>query len=557
MAEIKNTCKETPAPKARCFMSFALLTTFLWTGISHGLEADPPQQTAYLKASNTDAGDRFGRIAISGDTLVAGAGNEDSNATGINGDQSNNSAGDAGAVYVFVRDGMTWSQQAYLKASNTDATDYFGSVAISGDTLVVGASGEDSNAKGINGDETNNSADRAGAVYVFVRNGTTWSQQAYLKASNTSAGDGFGSGAAISGETLVIAATGQGGNATNINGIQSKNTATGSGAVYVFTRDGTTWTQEAFIKASETTTGDNFGSSLAISGNTIVVGAKSKSAAYVFERSDTTWAQQATLKASNSSRSDQFGWTVGISGDKIIVGARFEESNATGINGDQSNNSADAAGAVYVFVRDGMTWSQQTYLKASNTDAGDTFAKVAISGDTLVVAAETESSNAVGINGDQSDNSAEESGAVYVFESQSFTINSGLNDAWYNPLTDGQGFFVTVFPDIGKVFLSWFTYDTEFPAMNATANLGDPGHRWLTAFGSYADNQAVMNISITSGGIFDSDTDVENVEDGTIILTFEDCNSGTVEYDIPSINRQGTVTIQRIANDNIALCEAL
>jgi plastocyanin len=148
-------------------------------------------------------------------------------------------------------------------------------------------------------------------------------------------------------------------------------------------------------------------------------------------------------------------------------------------------------------------------------------------------------------------------GTITVEASAAFTINAGLNDAWYNPLTDGQGFFVTVFPDIEIVFLAWFTFDTELPPMDATANPGYAGHRWLTAIGSYVDNQAVMNINITSGGIFDSDTDVENVEDGTIILTFEDCNSGTVEYDIPSINRQGTVPIQRIANDNIALCEAL
>jgi len=142
-----------------------------------------------------------------------------------------------------------------------------------------------------------------------------------------------------------------------------------------------------------------------------------------------------------------------------------------------------------------------------------------------------------------------------------FSINAGLNDAWYNPLTDGQGFFVTVFPDIKKVFLAWFTFDTELPPMNATANLGYAGHRWLTAIGSYVDNEVVMNISITTDGIFDNDAEVQNTDppgsDGTIILTFDNCNSATVEYDIPSINRQGIVPIQRIANDNIVLCEAL
>ena len=140
-------------------------------------------------------------------------------------------------------------------------------------------------------------------------------------------------------------------------------------------------------------------------------------------------------------------------------------------------------------------------------------------------------------------------------------INAGLNDAWYNPLTSGQGFFITVFPDLGFVSLAWFTYDTELPPEGATANLGDPGHRWFTALGPIVDNQVIMNIEMTSGGLFDSATVIQRTDppgsDGTIILTFTSCNSGTVEYDIPSINRQGVVPIERVAGDNISLCEAL
>jgi len=152
-------------------------------------------------------------------------------------------------------------------------------------------------------------------------------------------------------------------------------------------------------------------------------------------------------------------------------------------------------------------------------------------------------------------------GTITVEASAAFTINAGLNDAWYNPLTDGQGFFVTVFPDIKIVFLAWFTFDTELPPIDATANFGYAGHRWLTAIGSYVDNEVVMNISITTDGIFNNGAEVQNTDppgsDGTIILTFEDCSSGTVEYDMPSIGRQGIVPIQRIANDNEALCVAL
>ena len=140
-------------------------------------------------------------------------------------------------------------------------------------------------------------------------------------------------------------------------------------------------------------------------------------------------------------------------------------------------------------------------------------------------------------------------------------INAGLNDAWFNPETDGQGFFISIFPDLGAASLAWFTYDTALPADGVTANLGDPGHRWLTAVGPIVGNQVLMDIEFTSGGLFDTATEVQRTDppgsDGTIVLTFTSCNSGTAEYDIPSIGRQGTVPIQRVANDNIGLCEAL
>jgi len=140
-------------------------------------------------------------------------------------------------------------------------------------------------------------------------------------------------------------------------------------------------------------------------------------------------------------------------------------------------------------------------------------------------------------------------------------INPGINDAWYSPETSGQGFFITVFPDLGYVSLAWFTYDTELPPISATAILGDPGHRWLTALGPIEGNQVLMNVEMTSGGLFDAATEIQRTDppgsDGTILLKFDSCQSGTVEYDIPSVNRQGNIPIQRVANDNIALCEAL
>jgi len=393
-------------------------------------------QQAYLKASNAGSNDLFGwSVAISGDTVVVGADFESSNATGVNGDQSDNSASGAGAAYVFVRDGTNWSQQAYLKASNTGAGDIFGfSVAISGETIVIGARDEASNASGVNGNQSDDSAASAGAAYVFVRNGTNWIQQAYLKASNTGAGDTFGFSVAVWGDTVVIGAQGEASNAIGVNGSQTNNSAAESGAAYVFVRAGTNWVQQAYLKASNTGAIDLFGESVAVWGDLVVVSGyredsnatgvngnqtdnsiRDAGAAYVFRRSGTNWSQEAYLKASNSQADDQFGVMVAVFGDTVVVGAPVEDSNATGVNGDQNNNGTSSSGAVYVFVRNGTNWIQQAYLKASNTGGGDTFGfSVAVWGDTVVVGAQGESSNATGVNGDQNSNSARFAGAAYV-----------------------------------------------------------------------------------------------------------------------------------------------
>jgi len=401
------------------------------------LTIDPIAQQAYLKASNTGAGDGFGlSVAISGDTVVVGATSEASKATGVNGDGTDNSAVGAGAAYVFTRSGSQWSQQAYLKAFNTETVDQFGtSVAVSGDTVVVGAVWESSNATGIDGDGTDNSAFRAGAAYVFTRSGSQWSQQAYLKASNTGAGDEFGNSVAISGDTVVVGARGEASNATGVNGNETDNSAGVAGAAYVFTRSGSQWSQLAYLKASNTGAGDEFGNSVAISGDTVVVGARGEAsnatgvngnetdnsagvagAAYVFTRSGSQWSQQAYLKASNTETVDLFGYSVAILGDTVVVGAPGEASNATGVNGNGADNTAPQAGAAYVFTRSGSQWIQQSYLKASNAEAYDLFGySVAILGDTVVIGAPGEASNATGINGNGTDNSLGLAGAAYVF----------------------------------------------------------------------------------------------------------------------------------------------
>ena len=283
-------------------------------------------EQAYLKAFAAGTEDQFGfAVAVSGDTMIIGAPFEDSNATGINGDQSNNSSLDSGAAYIFQKDlaGM-WVQTAYLKASNANGGDEFGfAVALSGDTAVVTAWKEDSDSDEVNGDEDDNSATDSGAAYVFTRFNNTWTQQAYLKATNTEARDQFGNTVAISGDTIIVGALQEDSEASGVDGDEDSNTLTDAGAAYVFHREGTDWSPQGY------------------------------------------------LKASNPGANDRFGFFVGVSGDYAIVSAVNEDSDATGIDGEQTNNSASNAGAAYIFIRNGENWSQEAYLKGSNTGAGD------------------------------------------------------------------------------------------------------------------------------------------------------------------------------------------
>lgn len=446
------------------------------------------EQAVYGKASNTGRDDLFGRsLALLGDTLVVGAPGEDSSGIGVNGNQSDDGAANSGAVYIFQRDGSAWAQQAYIKASNAQPGDSFGtsvalsgdilavsalraggvgavyvfqqtsgswveqailfgsnvepednfgeSIALSGNTLVVGAPLEDSGAIGLNGNQQDNGTPDSGAVYVFGRTATFWLQEAYIKASNTDSGDLFGFAVALSGDTLAVSARNESSCARGVNGQQLDNACVLSGAVYVFQRADSRWAQQAYVKASNTFTLAQFGRSAALVGETLVVGATFEGssatgvngnqsdtsalgagAVYVFQRIGTMWSQRAYLKASNTEALDVFGAPVALSDEIVAVGAVSEDSAATGINRDQSNNGAMGAGAVYVFRRAGPTWIQEAYVKSSNTELGDLFgSSIALSGDTLVIAADQEDGGERGINRNQVDNRAEASGAVYVF----------------------------------------------------------------------------------------------------------------------------------------------
>jgi hypothetical protein len=439
----------------------------------------------YFKAHNSQTSDYFGQslsLSADGNTLAVGAKDEDSHATGTDGDQTNNDAHEAGAVYVFTRVSGIWTQQAYVKASNTGADDHFGeslSLSADGNTLAVGATGEDSHATGIGGDQTDNTKNASGAVYVFTRVGNKWTQQAYVKASNSRGASWFGTSLSLSenGNALAVGAYGEGSNATGVNGNQADQSSSLAGAVYLFTRTGDVWTQEAYLKASSTGAGDYFGGTLNLSadGNTLAVGAKNESssakgvnggeinnnapksgAIYIFTRVTGAWAQQAYLKASNTGVEDYFGETLSLSGDgnTLAVGAPWEDSNATVVNGDQTNNSASISGAVYVFTRVGGTWTQQAYLKGSETGLVSAFGSslsLSVDGNTLTVGAtgdgflSEDGGRLVSYSG---------AGAVYVFKRAATTwvqqeyvmaSNFGANDAFGSSVSlsgDGSVFAV-------------------------------------------------------------------------------------------------------------------
>jgi hypothetical protein len=394
-------------------------------------------QQAYVKASNTGGNDEFGyAIAVDGDVMAVGAYREDSSATGVGGNQGDNGAANSGAVYVFRRANGVWAQEAYVKASNSALGDFFGfSVAIAGDTLAVGAYLEDSAATGIGGNELDNSAPDSGAVYVFQRIGGVWGQQAYVKASNTDEGDGFGVSVALANDTLVVGAYLEDSAATGIGGDQQDDSAEDSGAAYVFTRAGGQWGQTAYVKASNTGETDQFGLRVALSGERFAASAMfedsaatgvdgdqlseaatNSGAVYLFAGSGSAWAQEAYVKAANTGAGDQFGIGIALAAETLAVGANQEDSGATGIDGDGFDDSAANSGAVYVFSTARGFWSQQAYVKASNTGIGDMFGiRVALAGDVLAVGASNEDSIATGVNGDQGDNGAANSGAAYVF----------------------------------------------------------------------------------------------------------------------------------------------
>jgi uncharacterized protein (TIGR03437 family) len=307
-------------------------------------------QQQQLVADDGSAGDIFGgAIALSGDTLIVGASQDD---IGENVDQ--------GSVYVFVRNGSTWMQQARLIANGGGANDRFGfSVAISGDVVVVGGFGRE---------------DYSGIAYIFTRRGSVWTQETLFYANDGVKGDRFGRAVAISGDDLLIGAPG-----ADINGRLNQ------GAIYIIRRTGSEWTQLGRLTAADGSAGDSFGSSVALSGGVAVIGAfnatvnlsENQGSAYIFSGGGSNWKEQQKLVPEGGAPYDAFGFSVAISGDSVIVGA-------------PANNRSIVLGkgSAFVFVRNGVAWSQQHRLVAADGEAADFFGRaVSIDGDVALVGA--------------------------------------------------------------------------------------------------------------------------------------------------------------------------
>ncbi|HET8934306.1 MAG TPA: FG-GAP repeat protein [Polyangiales bacterium] len=383
------------------------LTLTAQSGLSSRYEltvARVGQQEASLQPKRVDTNDCFGlAVAMSGDTLVAGATGEDSAAIGVNGDDSSNTIQEAGAAYVFVRSGTQWTQQAYLKAQQPQVGDYFGfTVAVDGDTVLVGA------AKA--GDHSTDSRRPAtlelpSLLFVFERqpNGTEWTQRAILT-SGTNTPDWFGFGLAFSPDYVFVGAPHDSEHGQN------------SGAVYAIKRDGT-WSSMTKLTASEPAAGAAFGLSVAADKNRLIVGApeatlsgQGPGKAFTFTRAGDTWQPEAKLVAATPSAAAGFGWSVALQGDVAAVGAPYP----TYPHGQTTGNGPH--GEVSVFRRSAGAWNLTNTLQATVPRDGDYYGiSVGLSGKTLIVGASGDRSSGTGIDPDPHSGDVEDSGAFYLY----------------------------------------------------------------------------------------------------------------------------------------------
>jgi hypothetical protein len=352
-------------------------------------------EQAHLVASDGEAYDNFGRaVALWGDTALVGALGR-------------------GIVYVFTRSGTTWSEEAKLIGSDGAESGSFGySVALHDDTALVGVPFDTIDANGAQG-----------SAYVFARNGTTWSEQAHLTASDGVADDYFGHSVAVWGNRALVGAPDD-----TVHGNADQ------GSVYVFTRSGTTWSEQAHLIGSQSADSSMFGWSVALWDDTALAGTYGENAAYVFTSSGTTWSEQARVTGSASGQWSYFGNSVALWDDTALIGAAYDDNSWT-----------QDWGSAYVFVRSESTWNQEGYLIASDSHAYDCFGfSVSLWGDTALVGAPFDD---VDIQGNQ--------GSAYFYEP--FPVVESVTRATPSPTNaPSVGFVVTFSKEVTDVGIDDF-----------------------------------------------------------------------------------------------------
>lgn len=422
-------------------------------------------EDAYIKARTPAVEDGLGfNVGAWGDTLIAGAPYDDSDASGVDGNRGTGTAANSGAAYVFVRQGKTWVQQAYLKADAPSANAYFGtSVAVFEDIAVVGAPGQNPlnfntaypmrngaayvylrkngvwsfaaklapksaasvdlfgfkvaatrDAVFVTDPEDDTGNVRSGAVYAFARTADGWAEQQKLKTSESIEDSVFGFSVSVDGDTLVSGAI-----------LDSAPAAAYSGSVYVFVFRGGKWQEQQRLLAPQPKKGGTMGWQLTVQGDTAVVSAPAVNLAassglsgqvFIFERKSDKWTQTTTLTAPFPQIDDYFGSGVALRGDTLLIGSNGDRSGSRGPGGDPSRGDATLSGAAYLYVKTDVGWVQTAYLKAPNSEKEDMFGQVvALTDTTALIGSTFEDGESPGINGNQSSNGTKDSGALFVY----------------------------------------------------------------------------------------------------------------------------------------------
>jgi len=462
-------------------------------------------QQAQLTAGDGAAGDYFGcSVAVSGDTALVGAYGVD---VGGNADQS--------SAYVFVRSGTTWTQQQKLVADDGAADDHFGiSVALSGDTALVGAIGDD---------ET---CTDQGSAYVFTRSDGAWTEQQKLTAGDgAGAGDWFGYSVALSGETALVAACSDDVGATD------------QGSAYVFVRSDGTWTEQQRLTAGDGAGDDWFGWSVALSGETAAVGAykddvdgkSNQGSAYVFVRSGDTWTQQQQLKAGDGAAYDYFGSSVALSGETAVVGAPYDDVATT----DQ--------GSAFVFLRDGAAWSQQQQLTATDGAAYDYFgSSVALAGDTALVGA---------ISDDVDGQSNQGSASVFVRSGTTWSQQQRLTAA-AGAAGDAFGWSVALSGETALVGAPYYVVDGKNDQGSASVFAPDETAPQTAAMLDPAANAAGWNTTPVTVSLTATDPSPGSGVDKTYYrLDHDDPFSVYSAAAKPTVSAEGTTLVEFYSTD--------